>query len=84
MIVGGGDSAVDWAFMLKDIAREVILIHRRDQFRAHPQSVQELLASSVEVKCFYEFKAIHGGTISKGSLFFTTRQAKRHTARSMH
>ena len=38
MIVGGGDSAVDWALMLKDIASDVTLIHRRDQFRAHPQS----------------------------------------------
>jgi len=47
MIVGGGDSAVDWALMLKDIARQVTLIHRRDQFRAHPQSVQDSMASPV-------------------------------------
>ena len=40
LIVGGGDSAVDWALMLKDIAKGVTLIHRRDQFRAHEQSVR--------------------------------------------
>jgi thioredoxin reductase (NADPH) len=70
LIVGGGDSAVDWALMLKDIARQVTLIHRRDQFRAHPQSVQELLASSVEVKCFYELKAVHGGNHLKDVTIF--------------
>jgi ferredoxin/flavodoxin---NADP+ reductase len=70
MIVGGGDSAVDWALMLKDIAREITLIHRRDQFRAHPQSVQELMASPVEVKCFYELKAVHGGDHLEGVTIF--------------
>jgi thioredoxin reductase len=60
LIVGGGDSAVDWALMLKDIAKDITLIHRRDQFRAHPQSVSELMASSVDVKLFYELKAVYG------------------------
>ena len=66
LIVGGGDSAVDWALMLKDIAKGVTLIHRRDKFRAHEQSVQELMASPVEVKCFYELKACTGAITSKG------------------
>jgi ferredoxin/flavodoxin---NADP+ reductase len=70
MIVGGGDSAVDWALMLKDIASDVTLIHRRDQFRAHPQSVQELLASPVHVKCFYELKAVHGSDHLEGVTIF--------------
>ena len=39
LIVGGGDSAVDWALMLKDLAKKVTIIHRRDKFRAHEQSV---------------------------------------------
>jgi ferredoxin/flavodoxin---NADP+ reductase len=70
MVVGGGDSAVDWALMLKDIAREVTLIHRRDQFRAHPQSVQELMAAPLEVKCFYELRAVHGGDHLEGVTIF--------------
>jgi ferredoxin/flavodoxin---NADP+ reductase len=70
LIVGGGDSAVDWALMLKDSAREVTLIHRRDKFRAHEQSVQELMASPVEVKCFYELKAVHGGDRLEGVTIF--------------
>ncbi len=70
LIVGGGDSAVDWALMLKDIAKEVTLIHRRDTFRAHGQSVQELMASPVKVKCFYELKTVHGGDYLEGAIIF--------------
>jgi thioredoxin reductase len=70
LIVGGGDSAIDWALMLKDIAKKVTLIHRRDKFRAHEQSVQELMASLVEVNCFYELKAVHGGDHLEGVTIF--------------
>lgn len=47
-ILGGGDSAVDWALMLEKVASKVTLIHRRDQFRAHEHSVEQLNASAVE------------------------------------
>lgn len=49
-ICGGGDSAVDWALMLEDIARSVTLIHRRPTFRAHEHSVTQLMRSSVQLK----------------------------------
>jgi ferredoxin/flavodoxin---NADP+ reductase len=49
-ILGGGDSAVDWALMLEPIAEKVTLIHRRDKFRAHEHSVATLEASKVEIK----------------------------------
>ncbi len=58
LIVGGGDSAVDWALNLKDYARQVTLIHRRDQFRAAPASVTELMHSNVAVKLFHEVKDV--------------------------
>lgn len=48
-LFGGGDSAVDWALMLEPIAKEVTLIHRRDQFRAHEHSVKNLTESSVKI-----------------------------------
>ncbi len=35
VIVGGGDSAFDWALNLEPIAKTITLVHRRDQFRAH-------------------------------------------------
>jgi thioredoxin reductase (NADPH) len=49
LIVGGGDSAVDWALVLQDKASSVTLVHRRDHFRAHEGSVAQLRASKVDV-----------------------------------
>lgn len=48
-IVGGGDSAFDWARALRPIARSVTLVHRRDAFRAHPGTVAAVRTSDVEV-----------------------------------
>ncbi|MBF6611867.1 MAG: NAD(P)/FAD-dependent oxidoreductase [Chloroflexi bacterium] len=60
LIVGGGDSAVDWALNLQDVARSITLIHRRDEFRAHEGSVQELMKSPVRVLTPYEVKQVSG------------------------
>ncbi|WP_078544234.1 ferredoxin--NADP reductase 2 [Litchfieldia alkalitelluris] len=49
LVCGGGDSAVDWALMLEPIAEKVYLTHRRDKFRAHEHSVENLMNSKVEV-----------------------------------
>jgi thioredoxin reductase len=49
VIVGGGDSAFDWAIHLEPIARSVALVHRRDAFRAHERTVQAVRDSSVEI-----------------------------------
>jgi thioredoxin reductase len=59
LIIGGGDSAVDWALNLQGIARSLSLCHRRDRFRAHEGSVKELFDSSCEVNLFWEVKALH-------------------------
>lgn len=48
-LFGGGDSAVDWALMLEPIAKEVTLAHRRDKFRAHEHSVEQLHNSKVNI-----------------------------------
>ncbi|RRN71139.1 NAD(P)/FAD-dependent oxidoreductase [Peribacillus simplex] len=53
VIFGGGDSAVDWALMLEPIAEKVSIIHRRDKFRAHEHSVENLKNSKVEIKTPY-------------------------------
>ena len=44
LIVGGGDSALDWTLNLAPIARRLTLMHRRDQFRAAPDSVNKMRA----------------------------------------
>ena len=73
LIVGGGDSAVDWALNLKDYAESVTLIHRREGFRAHPSSVTELMESSVDVKLWYELKEVHGDGYITGATIFDNR-----------
>ncbi|WP_213527155.1 NAD(P)/FAD-dependent oxidoreductase [Paenibacillus sp. J31TS4] len=60
LISGGGDSAVDWALMLEPIAEQVTLIHRRDKFRAHEHSVEQLQNSSVRVVTPTEIAALNG------------------------
>ncbi len=42
LIAGGGDSAIDWALNLASVARRVALVHRRDEFRAAPDSVSKM------------------------------------------
>jgi len=49
VIVGGGDSAFDWALNLTGIARSIALVHRRDAFRAHERTVQQVRESDVEI-----------------------------------
>jgi len=49
VIVGGGDSAFDWAMHLEPIAKFVTLVHRRDAFRAHQRTVHMVRASSVRI-----------------------------------
>lgn len=60
LISGGGDSAVDWALMLEPIAKQVTLIHRRDKFRAHEHSVENLMNSRVNVVTPKEIQSLHG------------------------
>ena len=49
VIVGGGDSAFDWAHSLTGIAGSITLVHRRDAFRAHQATVDAVLAGPTEV-----------------------------------
>ena len=42
LIVGGGDSALDWTLNLHPIAERITLVHRRDEFRAAPHSVEQM------------------------------------------
>jgi thioredoxin reductase len=49
VVVGGGDSALDWALMLEPIGKSVTIVHRRGEFRAHQHSVELLKKSSVAI-----------------------------------
>jgi thioredoxin reductase (NADPH) len=50
LIVGGGDSALDWTLNLAPLASHLTLLHRRDQFRAAPDSVNKMMALTAEGK----------------------------------
>jgi thioredoxin reductase (NADPH) len=71
LIVGGGDSAMDWAMGLEPLAKSITLIHRRDKWRAHEDSVRKVLASSVNVQTFHEVKNVNlpNGTIENVTIF---------------
>lgn len=58
VVVGGGDSAFDWAHHLEPIARSVTLVHRRDAFRAHQRTVEQVRASSVDIVTQAEVTAL--------------------------
>ncbi|MCC7531687.1 MAG: NAD(P)/FAD-dependent oxidoreductase [Candidatus Melainabacteria bacterium] len=77
LIVGGGDSAVDWANEFSLFAKNVTLIHRRDQFRAVQTSVEEMKRNKIDIKTFYEMKEIQvaGGKID-GAVIFDNRTGK--------
>lgn len=79
MIVGGGDSAVDWVLNLLPVAKDVTLVHRRDGFRAHEESVRQLMSSRAAVKTFYELKAIRGDGRVGGAVIFHNKTMQEET-----
>lgn len=63
VIVGGGDSALDWTLNLEPLAQHVTLVHRRDEFRAAPDSVHKMRVLVEAGKMglrFGQISALHG------------------------
>jgi thioredoxin reductase (NADPH) len=64
VIAGGGDSAVDWALSLAEIAARVLVVHRRPKFRAAPQSAAQLqrlaAAGRIDLVIPYQLHALEG------------------------
>jgi thioredoxin reductase len=77
VVVGGGDSALDFVLMLKDVAASMTLVHRRDGWRAHELSVrrvEEAAASGeIDLRTFHEMRAIHGGEVVDRVTIFDNR-----------
>lgn len=60
VIVGGGDSAMDWCMNLHDVAESITLVHRRDVFRAHEDSINKVKDLGIPFKLFWVVKELHG------------------------
>jgi thioredoxin reductase (NADPH) len=74
LIIGGGDSAVDWCMNLQDLAEHITLIHRRDVFKAHEESVDWLLnRSPVHVRLWHELKCVQGGDAVTHAVIFDNK-----------
>ena len=83
MIVGGGDTALDFVIMLKDVADSLTLVHRRDGWRAHEATVtlveKAAEAEEIDLRTFYEVRAIHGDSSVERVTIFDNRTDKETT-----
>jgi ferredoxin/flavodoxin---NADP+ reductase len=83
LIVGGGDSAVDWVLNLKDAASRLIIIHRREGFRAHAHSMklmrEAVEAGRVELLTHREVREIHGDACVTAVTIFDNRTGEDET-----
>ncbi|BAO74960.1 NAD(P)/FAD-dependent oxidoreductase [Winogradskyella sp. PG-2] len=70
VIAGGGDSALDWSIFLADVASEVTLVHRRNEFRGALDSVEQVqelkLLNKINLITQAEITALHGETQIEG------------------
>ena len=82
LIVGGGDSAFDWAQQLLDRASELTLVHRSDRFRAHGATVHAVTMAASEgrakVLTFHELAEVHGNGEGVRAVTLKDVKAKTH------
>ncbi|ETY73585.1 NAD(P)/FAD-dependent oxidoreductase [Lactiplantibacillus fabifermentans] len=74
LVAGGGDSAIDMALMLEPVAKQVYIMHRRDQFRGMEHSVDLLKASSVKIKTPFLIKEL--AELENGQLDLTMNEVR--------
>ena len=75
LIVGGGDSALDWTLNLQPIARSTTLVHRRPEFRAAPDSVNKMFALQDQKALAFQIGQVTGLGGSDGQLNSATVKA---------
>lgn len=77
LVVGGGDSAVDWVLNLKDRTERLILIHRREGFRAHAHSMAQMRRAvedgELELLLHREVRELHGDDCVRAVTIFDNR-----------
>jgi thioredoxin reductase (NADPH) len=83
LIVGGGDSALDWTLNLAPVAGRITLLHRRDQFRAAPDSVNKMMALVKDGKIDFALGQVTGLEGQGGRLSAATIKANDGTVSSI-
>lgn len=73
IIVGGGDSAMDWALNLHDVARSITLVHRRDAFRAAESTVKEVMALGIPIHLWSEVTEVVGNDKVEGAVIVNSQ-----------
>src|SRR5437764_1230725 len=66
IVVGGGDSAFDWALSLQPVAKSVTLVHRRDKFRAHAGTIARVRELPVDILVNTEVNRLLGDEVVTG------------------
>lgn len=81
VVVGGGDSALDFVLMLKELSASMTLVHRRDGWRAHAATVKQMEAAAeageVDVRIFHEVDEIHGRERVEAVTIYDNRTGER-------
>ena len=68
LVVGGGDSALDWTLNLRPLAKSMTLVHRRPEFRAAPDSVNKMFALQEKGKLAFQIGQVTGLNGTDGKL----------------
>lgn len=76
VVAGGGDSALDWALNLMPVAKHITLVHRRDEFRAAPDSVSKMRAAVADGKMDLKIANLTGVQGQDGQMTGMTLQAE--------
>ena len=88
VIAGGGDSAVDWAIALADVAAHISVVHRRPKFRAAPESVSrmEALAASgrIDMVIPYQLSALEGTAGALENVMVETLEGEKKSLPADH
>lgn len=88
VIAGGGDSAVDWAIGLAPTAKKIYMVHRRDKFRAMPESVAQMMAlveqGKIELVVPYQLSGLQGENAVLRAVEVTTLKGETRLLEADH
>jgi thioredoxin reductase (NADPH) len=83
MIIGGGDSAIDWTINLLDTADHVTLVHRREGFRAHESTLKEVMDAAeerrIDVRVPFQIREVRGNGRIESVVLFHSEEEGRET-----